>query len=449
MKLTFVGGAGEVTGACYLLESDNLKILIDCGLHQGSKHCEKENFLPFPFNPSQVDALLVTHAHIDHTGRIPKLAKDGFRGTIYSTAPTKDAAYELLLDAHHLMLEEMDHRQAPLYEIGDIDRAFELWKTVRYHQIFKIKEAEIEFYNSGHILGSASIRVTLEGKTLAFSGDLGNIPAPLVKETEYIEKADYALIESAYGGRIHESVGERESILEDLIEDTVKAKGTLLIPAFAMERTQQLLFELNSLAEEGRIPKVPIFIDSPLAIRLTQIYKKYSRDKDFFDQEAIEASMRGDEIFNFPGLRFTLTTQESKEINNVPPPKVIIAGSGMSHGGRILHHELRYLSDPHSTFLIVGFQTEGSLGRLILDGAKEIKIMGQKVPIRCRIKAIGAYSAHADQPLLLEWVRHLSSLRKIFVVQGETEQALSLAQKIRDEFATEAEIPSLGEEVEL
>ncbi len=450
MKLTFVGGAGEVTGACYLLESDNLKILIDCGLHQGSKHCEKENFLPFPFNPSQVDALLVTHAHIDHTGRIPKLVKDGFRGTIYSTAPTKDAAYELLLDAHHLMLQELSGKEKPLYEVEDIDKAISVWRTVHYRKVFKIKGAEIEFYNSGHILGSASIKINVGGKSIVFSGDLGNIPAPLVKDTEYVENADYALIESAYGGRIHEPVEERINVLEDVIEDTVKAKGTLLIPAFAMERTQQLLFELNSLVEEGRIPKIPIFIDSPLAIRLTQIYQKYSLDEEFFDQEAIAAMKKGDQIFNFPGLRFTLTTEESKEINNVPPPKVIIAGSGMSHGGRILHHEKRYLPDPNSTFLIVGFQTEGSLGRLILDKAKEVKIMGENIPVRCRVKAIGAYSAHADQVLLLNWIRFLShSLKKVFVVQGETEQSLALAQKIRDEFAIEAKVPQLNEVEEL
>ncbi|KKS82775.1 MAG: RNA-metabolising metallo-beta-lactamase, metallo-beta-lactamase family protein [Candidatus Wolfebacteria bacterium GW2011_GWC1_43_10] len=450
MKLTFVGGGGEVTGACYLLEDGGLKILVDCGLHQGSRHCEKENFIPFPFDVKTINALLVTHAHIDHIGRIPRLVRDGFGGPIYSTAPTKDAAQELLLDAHHLMLQEITNGETSLYEVEDINRAMEIWEVTHYRKPFGVKQAGIEFYNSGHILGSASIKITVGGKSIIFSGDLGNVPSPLVKDTEYTEKADYAVIESAYGGRIHEPVNERTSVLEDIIEDTVKAKGTLLIPAFAMERTQQLLFELNMLIEEGRIPRVPIFIDSPLAIRLTQIYQKYSRDKEFFDQEAIETAKKGDQIFNFPGLRFTLTTEESKEINNVPPPKVVIAGSGMSHGGRILHHEIRYLPDPNSTFLIVGFQTEGSLGRRILDGVGEIKIMGEKVPVRCRVKAIGAYSAHADQPLLLNWIRFMSaSLKKVFVVQGEKEQSSLLAQKIVDEFAVEAEIPKTGEEQEL
>lgn len=450
MKLTFTGGAGQVTGSCYLLEEGDGKILIDCGLNQGDRFSEEENYEPFGFKPSEIDAVFITHSHIDHIGRIPKLIKDGFRGSIYSTAPTKDESYELLLDARHLMEKEIPEGKPMLYEVSDIDESRDHWKTLHYHQPFKIKDFEIELYNSGHILGSSSVKVAVADKIIVFSGDLGNIPAPLVKDTEYIEKADYALVESAYGNRVHESVLERKSILEDLIEDTFKSGGTLMIPAFAMERTQDLLFELNDLVENKRIPKVPIFIDSPLAIKLTEIYQKYSGDKEFFDTEALMMMKGGGNIFDFPGLRFTLTKEESKEINQVPPPKIVIAGSGMSNGGRILHHEIRYLPDEKSTLLIVGYQAEGTLGRKIIDGAKSVRIMGQDVSVRCRMRAIGGYSAHADQPLLLKWVGSMrNGVKKVFVVQGELDQSQPLADKIRDNFAIDAIVPQKGQVFEL
>jgi len=242
----------------------------------------------------------------------------------------------------------------------------------------------------------------------------------------------------------------RKDILEDVIENTIKSGGVLMIPAFAMERTQELLYELDELVKNGRIPRAPIFIDSPLAIKLTATYKKYSQNSDYFDDEAIELFKKGDKIFDFPGLRFTLTKELSKEINDVPAPKIIIAGSGMSQGGRILHHEFRYLSDPRSTILFIGYQSAGSLGRHILDGAKTVKIFNEKIPVRCKIKSIDAYSAHADQPKLLNWLKPMrSSLKKVFVVQGEEDQALPLVSKIRDELAIDAEAPSRGESVVL
>ncbi|MEK7114539.1 MAG: MBL fold metallo-hydrolase, partial [Patescibacteria group bacterium] len=297
--------------------------------------------------------------------------------------------------------------------------------------------------------------VSAEGKKIIFSGDLGNVPAPLVKDTEIINKADYVLIESAYGGRIHEDLETRKEILEDSMEETVKAGGVLMIPAFAMERTQELLYELNELVENGRIPKMPIFVDSPLAIKLTSVYKKYSQNPDYFDQEALSALRKGDAIFDFSGLKLTLTTEQSKEINDVPPPKIIIAGSGMSQGGRILHHEYRYLSDPKNMILFIGYQSQGSLGRRILDGAKigrpfSVKIFGEEIPVKCKVKAIGGYSAHADQPRLLNWLNPMRlTLKKVFIVQGEEDQMIPLAARIKDELAIETEIPSKGEEIVL
>ncbi len=448
MKLTFLGGAEEVTGSNYLLSDGETSLLVDCGLHQGTAQQEAHNADPFSFDLRKLTAVFVTHAHIDHIGRVPKLYKDGYRGPIYSTAPTRDVARELLLDAQHLMGREPGRE--PIYGIEDIDGALSLWRTVGYHQPMTVGKMTVELYDAGHILGSASIKVTQGEVSVAFSGDLGNVPAPLVRETEYIQNAQYALVESAYGNRVHESVVERKTILEDAIEDTVAKNGTLLIPAFAMERTQELLYELSDLVDHGRIPKVPIFIDSPLAIKLTAVYEKYMRDPHFFDAEALERLRHGEDIFDFKGLRFTLTKEESKEINDVPPPKVIIAGSGMSNGGRILHHEIRYLSDPKSTLLTVGYQTEGTLGRALLDGATEVTVMGERVPVRCAIKAIGAYSAHADQPLLLKWVGSMrSSLKKVFVVQGELDQSQPLAEKIKDEFAVDALVPEPGYSCEL
>jgi len=451
MKLTFCGGAGAVTGSSYMLESGGTKILVDCGLHQGDSYNEDQNFQPFLYKPEEISAVFVTHAHIDHIGRLPQLVKAGFRGMIYSTPPTKDFAELLLLDSEHLLKEESDKRKKPpLYETADIIKTMGFWQKRKYHEIVKVGDFTIESYDAGHILGSASYLISVEGKKIVFSGDLGNNPAPFINPTEFIKEADYALVESAYGNRVHEQLDKRKEIIEDIIEETVRAKGVLMIPAFAMERTQEMIFELNELVENGRIPKTPVFIDSPLAIKLTAVYEKYSEDPMFFNSEARELIKSGDKIFNFPGLHMTLTTEESKSINEVPAPKVVVAGAGMSNGGRILHHEIRYLPDLKSTLLIVGYQATGSLGRRILEGAKTVKIFGEAVPVNCKIRQVSGYSAHADQPQLLKWVDEMrGSLKKIFVVQGDADASADLAQKIKDELAVSAETPSYGESVML
>lgn len=448
MKLTFHGGAGTVTGANYLLESGSEKILIDCGLQQGSHFAERQNFEPFAYTPSEIQAVFVTHAHIDHIGRLPKLLKDGFRGKVYSTPATRDFAELMLVDSMHILDKEAEREgKPPLCCAEDIERLMEVWHGIEYHEPLKLSNFEITLFDAGHILGSAIIQVRAENKTVVFSGDLGNSPAPVIKPTEKIASADYCLIESTYGDRLHEDLPKREELLEDAIEDAVKAGGTLMIPAFAMERTQDLLFHIHELSEQGRIPNVPIFIDSPLAIQLTAIYKKYER---YFNKEVSAMARRGDDILNFPGLRLTLTTEQSKEINGAPAPKVIIAGSGMSNGGRILHHERRYLSDSKSAILFVGYQAEGSLGRRILDGAKTVRLFDEEIPVRCRIKSISGYSAHADQAQLLSWIKPMRlSLKRVFVVQGERGASETLAGKIRDDYAVETEVPKAGERVVL
>ena len=460
MKLYFYGGAGAVTGANYLIECSGTKILIDCGLQQGGRVAEKENYSKFPYNPAEISAVFLTHAHVDHSGRIPKLYKEGFRGKIFGTHPTLDLARINLDDSLHLLKKEAeDSGQEPLFSEEDLVEVWKLTHGRAYHQEIKINsDIKVKFNEAGHILGSSIIEVFLNESNpsttlgtsrkikIVFSGDLGNPPTPLLKPTEFINEADYVLVESAYGDRLHEGRSQRKEKLKEVVEAAVKNGGALMIPAFALERTQELLFELNSLVESGRIKRVPVFIDSPLAIKATAIYQKYS---DYFNSDAAYLIKSGDDLFNFPGLQFCLTTESSKAINDVPSPKIIIAGSGMSEGGRILHHERRYLPDPKSTLLIIGYQTQNTLGRRLLDGAQEVKMFGEVVPVRAEVKAIGGYSAHADQAKLLDWVGRIKKVKKVFVVQGEVGPASVLAGKIKDNFGVEAEVPQAREVIEL
>lgn len=437
-----------MTGSNYLLEEGDTKILVDCGLNQGPTYCEDLNFEPFKYDPKSIQAVFVSHAHVDHIGRLPSLVKAGFLGTIYSTPPTKDFAELLLLDSEHLLGEEAAKRhKPPLYETPDILNVMARWQKRRYHESVKIGPFEVEFYDAGHILGSASILVKCGGTKMVFSGDLGNTPAPYIHPTEYVPGADYALVESAYGDRLHEGVDERKAALRSAIRDTVKSGGVLMVPAFAMERTQDLLYELNSLVESGEIPRVPVFVDSPLAIKLTAVYQKYAASTAYFNSEAVGLMRQGDAIFDFPGLHMTLTKEQSKEINDAPGPKVVIAGAGMMNGGRILHHAMRYLPDPKSTLLVVGYQAQGSLGQRLVSGEKSVKIFGEEVTVRAKILNISGYSAHADQAGLVKWVREIGpSLKKLFVCQGDEESELALAEKIKSELKLDVAVPSLGDE---
>lgn len=455
MKLHFHGAAQMVTGSNYLIETDDTKILIDCGMFQGAQHVEDRNYEKFPFNPKEIDYLLVTHAHIDHTGRIPKLYKDGFRGKILMTKPTKDFAYIMLEDSQGILKREArDLGREPLYEITDVQESLKLIKGIDYGKKINLgKGISCRFRDAGHILGSAIIEVWApstssgQAKKIVFSGDLGTQPVPLLNPPELIDESDYVVVESTYGDRIHENKRKRKDLLENTIEDTIAKGGTLMIPAFALERTQELLYELNGLVENHRIPRVPVFIDSPLAIKALEVYKKHP---GYYNKKATYLIESGDDLFKFPGLTLTRETNESKQINNVKPPKVIIAGSGMSTGGRILHHEIRYLPDPNSCLLIVSYQVAGSLGRRVLDGAKKVKIFREMIPVRAEIRAIGAYSSHADQQDIHNWLsRFKKPVKKIFVTHGEEGPALSLIQFIKDHLGIDSVAPMLNDVVEL
>lgn len=447
MKISFFGGAQEVTGACYLLETKNSKLLIDCGLFQGSRECEDKNYEKFPFDAAKIDAVVITHAHVDHTGRLPKLIKEGFGGKIYSTPATKDLAVLMLEDNLGLMERYLKRGENLLYDKKDLEKTFSFWEGAEYHQKFKVGDFYISLLDAGHILGSAMVEIVLDGKKIIATGDLGNPPTPLLKPTEEVADANILLIESTYGDRVHEDKAERKTKIERAIEDTVKRGGVLMVPAFSLERTQELLFELNDLVEHGRIPEIPIFLDSPLAIKATEVYKDYEH---YYNKSARYIIDSGDAIFKFPGLKFTKTTDESKAINEVPAPKVVIAGSGMSTGGRILHHEVRYLSDPNSTLLLVGYQAAGSLGRRLQSGAKEVRIMGQDISVRARIENIQGYSAHPDREMLMDFVKKTSdTLGEVFVIQGEPQSAPFFVQRIKDYLGIDTVAPKYGDAFEL
>ncbi len=432
MQLSFFGAAGEVTGSCHMFETNGKKFLVDCGMFQGGQFNEAKNKEPLPFDPAELSAVFVTHAHLDHVGRLPLLIKNGYEGKIYATAPTIELLELILEDAFHIMQYNHKHNMGELlYDTTDIAAVMDRCKAVKYNEKFSpASDIDIILHDAGHIFGSAFVEVEAEGKRVVFSGDVGNANMPILKDTEELPKEiDVFVCESTYGNRLHETVSKREEMLAGLISEAVTRGGTLMIPSFSLERTQELIYMLNDLIDRHRIlPRVPIFLDSPLAIKALKTYLKYT---EYYDEAAMKLYKAGDELFDFPGLVTTETVEESKKINNTPGPKIIIAGSGMMNGGRILHHALRYLSDPRSTLLIIGYQSEGTLGRKILDGHSPVNVMGEKVQVKCQVKAIGALSAHADQVKLLAWIDKAKP-KKVLLTHGELEVSQVLAGKIMD-----------------
>lgn len=449
-KIFFYGGAGAVTGANFLLDTGGGKLLIDCGLRQGMPKDEDTNAKAFAYDPAEVSHLVVTHAHIDHIGRIPKLVRDGFRGQILSTAATKALSAPLLEDALAIMEQNARHGGGePLYGEGDIRQAMSLWKDVPYHQKIKLPgDVTLELLDAGHILGSAMALLRRDSggqaRTIVFTGDLGGGNSPLIPKVEDFVGVNYLVMESVYGDRTRPEDKGRRDLLENVIEDSAARGGTLLIPAFSTERTQDLLYEIRTLMIEKRVPSMRVYVDSPLAQKITAAFAAHP---EFFAQDIRARVEKGENIFDFPELTFIERVEESRKLHDAPDPKIILAGSGMGSGGRVVGHETWVLPAHNSTVLLVGYQAAGTTGRRLAEGARSVELYHKQTPVACRIEAIYGYSAHMDGEALLEFVgktKAASNLEEVFVVEGEPASASFLAQRIRDYLGTKATTPDAG-----
>jgi metallo-beta-lactamase family protein len=443
----FHGGAGSVTGANFLVESGDTKFLIDCGLAQGRHNAEKDNWEKFAYDPASIPFLIVTHAHIDHIGRIPKLVRDGFRGKIISTEVTRAIAEPLLLDSMELLRHDAaKHGLIELYDEGDIKQALALWEGIPYHETREIGGGfSFELLDAGHILGSAMVKVSRDNKSIVFTGDLGSGNSPLLAPYEKLGNIDYLLMESVYGDRTRANDSDHIEQLAKTIRDINSRGGTLLIPAFSTERTQDIIFEIRALMHEQKVPSMPVYVDSPLAEKITDAFLKYPQ---YFSPSIQKRIADGERIFSFSELHFTDGADASRHISNPKGPKIIIAGSGMSNGGRVHGHERNILPDKNSTLLIVGYQAAGSLGRRLLEGDKSVLIQGERVSVRAKVEVIYGYSAHMDSAQLLEFASEVAdSANQIFVTMGEPSASGFLAQRIRDYLGVKAIVPTAHESV--
>lgn len=455
-RILFASAVGTVTGSNFLLQTGpDTRILVDCGLVQGERVALPINHEPFPYDPASIQTLIITHAHLDHVGRIPKLVKEGFRGLIYSTPETRELAELVLNDAVGIIAEEARREGTkPIYGAEDVPKVFPLWKTVRYHQEFSpAAGVTATLKDAGHILGSSMIELAVARPAgtppikIVFTGDLGNSPAPLLRDTEPLGDIDYLVMESTYGDRNHEARAERLSKFERVIKDALARGGTLVIPAFAIDRTQVLLYELNNMIETGRVPRVPVLVDSPMAIEATRIYKE---SENLFNDKVRGQISRGDDIFNFPGVEYTESQNESIAIEHMRGAKIVMAGSGMSVGGRVIRHEEAFLPDANNTLLLVGYQAAGSLGRELAEGARKVRIHGREIKVRATVETLYGYSAHKDCDHLVEFVTTATPrLKRVFTVHGEPGASMHLVQRLNDELDAHAILPKAGEWYEL
>lgn len=474
MKITFLGAARTVTGSNFLVEAAGKKFLVDCGMYQGKVAQELENSDPFIYDVNQIDFMLLTHAHIDHSGRIPKLYNDGFRGNVYATKATCDLCEIMLPDSGHIQEVESEWKNRkrmreslepmpPLYTAEDAYKCLEIFKKVQYDEIVDIDDnISVRFNDAGHMLGSAIIEIwaTENGKTTkaVFTGDLGNNDLPLLDSPTMISNADYLIMESTYGNRLHMRNDDKAKMFLDIVSETLDNGGRVIIPSFAVGRTQEILYELDKLKEEygqdeefakkyRTIMNVPVYVDSPLAISATEVFKK---NTELFEDEIQEKIKRGDNPLEFNGLQFTQTADESKALNEDYRPAIILSASGMCEVGRIKHHLKHNLWNPNSTILFVGYQAPGTLGRSIVEGAKKVKIFGEEIAVNARVEYIEGYSGHADQTWLLNFVYSFTNPPKnIFLVHGEPEGQEVLKQRIEETSECKVIIPEFGDSFEL
>lgn len=459
MKIRFYGSAKEVTGSNMILEAAGKKVMIDCGLFQGSSATKAKNFEELKYNVNDIDYVLLTHSHIDHSGRIPLLYKKGYRGNIICTKATKDLCDIMLIDSANIQESDTEYKNhkrnragleplEPLYTIDDANIALKHFIAVQYHDLIKLdNNISVKFTDSGHMLGSSSITiyVTENKKTtiIGFTSDLGKKNTPIINDPEVIEKCDYLIMESTYGNRQHKVKSHPEELMFDIIEETINKGGTVIIPSFSVGRTQEMIYAFNkNLAIKKKLSifdKVPVYIDSPLSTSATEVYKKNTQ---FFDDEAKQYILSGNNPLDFPNLNFTKSVEDSKFLNRDDSPKIIISSSGMCDAGRIRHHLKHNLYKKKTTVLFVGYQAVGSLGRLLADGAKSVKIFGDTIDVRARIEMIDGFSGHGDMDDLDEYISQIKEKpEKIFLVHGEDDQLYPFAERIKEKFDIDTYIP--------
>ncbi len=449
LKITFLGATRNVTGSCYLLETGKSRIVVECGLYQ-ERDLRDRNWAPFGLDASSIDCMLLTHGHLDHCGRIPKLCNEGFKGRIFCTDITAEIAQIVLMDSAHIQEEDVKYKKkrharegrksphplVPLYTMADVEECAKQFEGVPYGERTKVTEdVTVEFMEAGHILGSAVIKVMVETpggqKRILFSGDIGRDDTPILKDPEPISEADYVLIESTYGNRDHKDNSTINETLASLISETAARGGKVVIPSFSVERAQELLYRLYKLRKAKKIPMLPVYLDSPMAINVTKVLRKHD---EILDEESLAMVEGGEHPFDFKGLECTVTVDQSKAINESRQPAIIIAGSGMCTGGRIKHHLKNNIEDPKNLVLFVGYQAVGTLGRIILDGNKDaVRILGKERQVRAQVAKVNGFSAHADRNELLSWLMDLKKQpKRVFVVHGERESSEAFAEFVRE-----------------
>jgi metallo-beta-lactamase family protein len=465
VKIQFLGAARQVTGSQYYLEADGVKLLVDCGMFQERDYLSR-NWDARGIRPRNLDAILLTHAHVDHCGMAPVLVRDGFRGPLITTSASADLVELVLKDAAEIQAEDAAFKQKrhrkegrqgkypikPLFSFKDVDRTLPLLHTTQYGQEYKINDqVSAVFHDAGHILGSAMIELLVhdngQARRLIFTGDLGQMNKPIVRDPETFSQADYIVMESTYGNRDHENGVSVESQLEGVVCETVAAGGCIVIPIFAIERTQELIYYLNRLLHDGRIPQMPVFLDSPMAADVNEVFRDH---RDCFDAEALEMLASGQSILKFPTLKVVRSQEESMAINDVKGPFIVMSTSGMCTAGRIKHHLTHHIEQPKCTILFVGYQAQGTLGRQILDGNKEVRIHGRSRLVRARVAQIQGISGHADRSGLMKWLSYFQAPpRQLFVTHGEEDVSLSFAKLVRESMGWKVTVPEYKQTVEL